>query len=162
MGFLVPVHDGTNPWYDSATQADPDAYKLGLGETYEACLLRHPDPELARAVARHLNKKPLATDAKYDIKSWGALTREITVETKKTDSGDQYIFKLSEKATDFMPPGPTRYDGWALYLDMPHATCGAVPAQIVDFVKPGDSVMAKYDEATKVATEVRLHKPVAK
>ena len=36
------------------------------------------------------------------------------------------------------------------------------PVQIVDFVKAGDSVMAKYDEATKVATEVRLHKPVAK
>ena len=36
------------------------------------------------------------------------------------------------------------------------------PTQIVDFVKAGDSVMAKYDETTKVATEVRLSKPVAK
>ena len=34
--------------------------------------------------------------------------------------------------------------------------------QIVDFVKAGDSVTAKYDETTKHATEVRLHKTTAK
>lgn len=34
------------------------------------------------------------------------------------------------------------------------------PTQIVDFVKPGDEVTAKYDDATKVATEVRVTKPV--
>ena len=35
------------------------------------------------------------------------------------------------------------------------------PTQIVDFVKAGDEVAVKYDEATKVASEVRVTKPVA-
>jgi hypothetical protein len=34
--------------------------------------------------------------------------------------------------------------------------------QIVDFVKTGDTVTAKYDDATKHATEVRLTKPATK
>jgi len=35
------------------------------------------------------------------------------------------------------------------------------PTQIVDFVKTGDEVSVKYDEATKVASEVRVTKPGA-
>ena len=34
--------------------------------------------------------------------------------------------------------------------------------QIIDFVKAGDTVTAKYDEATMHATEVRLSKPTPK
>jgi hypothetical protein len=34
--------------------------------------------------------------------------------------------------------------------------------QIIDFVKAGDMVTAKYDDATKHASEVRLSKPTAK
>src|SRR5688500_17039857 len=64
-GFLVPVQRDTNPWLVAYTQSDPDSYKLADGEVYEVCLLRHPDPELARAVARHLNGTPRDGDAKY-------------------------------------------------------------------------------------------------
>lgn len=129
-GYLVPVHVGSNPWLDATTRRDPDAYKLGLGEEYQACLLRHPDPALARAVARHLNGEATAADAKYGIAGWGALLRDVKVENKATESGDQYVIVLSEDPSHFVPAGPARYGGWALYLDMPHAMCAGVPDQI--------------------------------
>ncbi|MBZ0121880.1 MAG: hypothetical protein K8H88_33110, partial [Sandaracinaceae bacterium] len=129
-GYLVPVHGGSNPWLDSALRRDPDAYKLGLGETYQACLLRHPDPALARAVARHLNGEASAADAKYGIGGWGTLLRDVKVESKTTESGEQYVMVLSEDPSHFLPAGPARFGGWALYLDMPHAMCANVPDQI--------------------------------
>ncbi|MGE0785024.1 MAG: hypothetical protein AB7S26_04995 [Sandaracinaceae bacterium] len=130
-GYLVPTHDGFNPWYEAAHRdRDPDTYKLTDGETYQACLLRHPDPELARAVARHLNGAATSADAKLAIASWGTLVRDVTVTTKAMTGGDERVIEVSEDPSHYLPPGPSRYGGWSLYLDMPHLMCANVPDQV--------------------------------
>jgi hypothetical protein len=129
-GYLVPVQRDTNPWLVAYTRDDPDSYKLALDEVYEVCLLRHPDPELARAVARHLNGAAVRSDAKYEIASFHPLTQDVPVVTDPPLSGVQLLWKLSEDASDYVPKGPARYGGWTIYLDMPHAMCKGVSDQV--------------------------------
>ena len=126
QGYLVPVHTAYNPWYDvvNAVGRDPDAYKLLAGEKYEACLLRHPSPVLARALSRHLNKKATSDDAKYNFTSWGTLTR--TIEITSASGGAESVIQLSEDAADYVPKGAERYGKWVIYRAMPHRYCPGV------------------------------------
>ena len=124
-GYLVPVHTAYNPWYDvvATPGRDPDAYKLLAGEKYEVCLLRHPSPAVARALTRHLNKKPSADDAKYGFGAWGKLTSVVTVEAASASGGSEVALKLSENAADYVPQGSARYGSWTIYRAMPHRYC---------------------------------------
>lgn len=130
QGYLVPVHGAYNPWYDVVTTPgrDPDAYKLVEGEKYEVCLLRHPSPALARALTRHLNKKPDSGDSRYGFGSWGALTRVVTVEAAA--SGGEVALKLSESAADYVPKGGAQYGEWTIYRAMPHRYCPALEPHV--------------------------------
>jgi hypothetical protein len=129
-GYLIPVHTAYNPWYDVVTTPgrDPDAYKLVEGEKYEVCALRHPSPVVARALARHLNKKPESGDAKYGFGSWGTLTRVITI--KATSTGGEVLLELSENAADYVPQGGARYGNWTIYRAMPHRYCSALTPHV--------------------------------
>lgn len=128
-GYLIPVHSAYNPWYDvvSTPGRDPDAYKLIAGETYEVCLLRHPSPVVARALTRHLNKKPEASDAKFNFIAWGKLTTTVTV---KAGSNNEVLLELSESASDYVPQGGARYGNWTLYRAMPHRYCPALATPV--------------------------------
>lgn len=127
-GYLVPVHASYNPWYDVVTTPgrDPDAYKLLAGEKYEACLLRHPSPVLARALTRHLNKQASASDAKYGFSSWGALTQTIEVTSVSVRGGVETEIRLSEDPADYVPKGADAYGKWVIYRSMPHRYCSAL------------------------------------
>lgn len=131
-GYLVPVHAAYNPWYDVVTTPgrDPDAYKLLAGERYEVCLLRHPSPAVARALTRHLNRRPDADDARYGFGSWGTLTRVVTVEAASASGGSEVALKLSESAADYVPRGAARYGEWTIYRAMPHRYCPALAPHV--------------------------------
>jgi hypothetical protein len=153
-GYLVPVHEGWNPWFDASTRRDPDSYKLGLREVYSACLVRHPDPELARAVARHLNGAPRPEDERYGIADWGELVSDLTVEQGKPENGDEYVFRLPEAPEAYFPRGNADYyGGWLLYFDMPHAMCGDVPDQVEALQK--DLAVLRYPTGDRNPFEFR-------
>src|SRR5262249_6937069 len=61
-GHLQPVHANGNAWRDIATSRDPDTYKVATGEKYLALLIRHPSPDLARALTRKLNGGEMGRD----------------------------------------------------------------------------------------------------
>lgn len=132
QGYLVPVHNAYNPWYDVVTTPgrDPDAFKLLAGETYEVCLLRHPSPDVARALTRHLNKKPSSSDTKYGFGGWGPLTRTITVESASASGGAEVAIKVSEDPADYVPKGADRYGKWVIYRAMPHRYCSALSSHV--------------------------------
>jgi hypothetical protein len=135
-GFLQPVHDDFNPWYDVATKRDPDSYKISVGETYEVSFVRHPNPDVARALVRHLNGESVDDDAKYGVVGWAdKLTHDVKVEKVTTGGADQAVMRASEKAEDHVPPGSDDYGGWILYRDMPHAQCGGLASGLTAQVK---------------------------
>ena len=131
-GYLIPVHGAYNPWYDVVTTPgrDPDAYKLLVGERYEVCLLRHPSPLVARALTRHLNKKPQSDDIKFGFGSWGTLTRVVTVKSASAGSGSEVALELSEDPADYVPRGGARYGNWTIYRAMPHRYCSALAPHV--------------------------------
>jgi hypothetical protein len=141
-GYLQPVHAHYNPWYDIATDRDPDAYKLAVGEKYRACFLRHPSPAVARALTRYLNEETAADDEKYRFDTWGELTREVAVQALAGTGGDHVAFKLSEDAEDYVPKGSDTYGKWMLYRDMPHAACETVAPHVEQVQK--DIAMLRY------------------
>jgi hypothetical protein len=135
-GFLQPVHEASNPWYDISTKRDPDTYKIAVGEKYDVCFLRHPSPAMARALVRHLNNASVAGDEKWGILAWGdKLTHEVTIDKVSVDGADQAVIRATEKAGDYVPPGAEGYGGWVLYRDMPHGQCAGVADQVKALAK---------------------------
>lgn len=145
LGFLQPVHDDSNPWFEMGTleikeeklvevnRRNPHTYKLTVGERFKVCAVRHPSPDLARALTAYLNSNGSKDDDAYNFSyvdgeamSWEAYLRDVTIEKE----GDQPVMKLSEDAADYFPQGSSRYGNWMLYREMPHGKCATVPDQV--------------------------------
>lgn len=144
-GFLQPVHDDSNPWFEMGTievknkvryeanRRNPHTYKLAVGEKLQICGVRHPSPDYARALTNYLNSSGTKDHAHYRFSvvdgaavPWTSYLRDVTVQKV----GDQPALKLSEMASDFFPTGADRYGKWLLYREMPHETCGDVPLRV--------------------------------
>jgi hypothetical protein len=136
-GFLQPVHDNGNPWRDLLTGRDPDSYKLAAGEKYKALLIRHPSPDVARALTRLLNGGSGRSDLDMkDSALWGAGAPSLhTFEVKDGGGagGAQFVIELPESADAYVPRGSADHGGWLLYADMPHAHLSEV-SQAVESV----------------------------
>ena len=153
-GFLQPVTD-KNPWHwlwnhdplvTRAPKGSPvkngDIVRLSVdpGAQYVACLLRHPQPNVARALTRWLNGEEDSEN--HGFAGWpkarqAAITgepshggRELLARVIKLESdqakGTQLVLKVSESPDDYLPPKALARDGWLLYYDMPNASCEPV------------------------------------
>ena len=144
-GFLQPVHDDSNPWFEMGTletrnkklvevdRRNPHSYKLAVGEKVQVCGVRHPSPDYARALAAYLDSEGTKDDARYTFSvvdgeevAWTSYLRDVTVEKV----GEQPAIKLSESPADFFPRGSARYGSWLLYREMPHGGCADVPEKV--------------------------------
>jgi hypothetical protein len=158
-GFLQPVHDDSNPWHEIFAPDPPgESPKKGVPPKnrdiaripvdtdgkFVGCLLRHPQPSMARALTNWLNtgndgdghgfdkwKKsrpaPLAGEKPLDGRELLAAELDIS---KDSSNGAQLVLKVSENAADFLPPKFESHGGWLLYRDMPHQNCPAVIEQV--------------------------------
>ena len=122
VGYLVPI-ESVGPGPGECVES----IKLTADIAYELYLIRHPDPELAKAAQRELNAcLGKARDGAL-TKTWPDPTqRTPTVECVGPSSEDQLTISIANDAGNFLPPGPARYGGWTLYKDMPHAQLQAV------------------------------------
>ena len=157
-GFLQPVHDG-NPWYwifghdppvgkppSGGTQRTGDIARVPMDPDakYVGCLLRHPQPNVARALTVWLNtgqdpdghgfatwSKPrsAALPGEPSLGGRELLAASLALTTEST-KGIQLVLTVSEDAADFLPPRFDAHGGWLLYHDMPHASCDPVKQQV--------------------------------
>ena len=157
-GFLQPVHDG-NPWHwifghdppvgkppGGATQRTGDIARVPMDPDakYVGCLLRHPQPNVARALTVWLNtgqdpdghgfatwSKPrsAALPGEPPLGGRELLAAPLALTTEST-KGIQLVLTVSEDAADFLPPKFDAHGGWLLYHDMPHASCDPVKQQV--------------------------------
>lgn len=116
QGYLVPLgSEGVGP-------VMVESIKLVADIPYEMYLVRHPDIMLAQAIQRELNDclgKPRTGKL---IESWpDPETYTPTVEFFAPTGEEQLTISIPNEAARFMPPGPSRYGGWTLYKEMPHA-----------------------------------------
>ena len=152
-GFLQPV-DERNPWHllwnhepvvtnaqKGAAVKNGDIVRVSV-ETdaqYVGCLLRHPQPSVARALTHWLNTG--LDPENHGFASWPKARKEsdrLTGETSlggrellarvlplKIDGakGAQPKLEVSEKSEDYLPPPSIARGGWLLYYDMPNADC---------------------------------------
>ncbi len=132
-GYLQPVHDDTNPWFETAPGVGrtPHTYKLTPGEAYVGCFLRHPDPALARALTRWLRSGRKGSTSGFDFDAWSTNwdqdLHDFTVKAAGGSTGAQGVIELPSKPdAHYVPRGSTRYGSWVLYRDMPHAECAGV------------------------------------
>jgi len=77
-------------------------------------------------------------------------------------SPDSITIKDKDAETKLMVDAKTKVVGTGVGTKTDKMKDEKKSPQIVDFVKTGDTVTAKYDEATKHAVEVRLSKPTTK
>jgi hypothetical protein len=153
-GFLQPVTD-KNPWHwlwnhdplvtkapKGAAVKNGDIVRLSVdpGAQYVACLLRHPQPSVARALTHWLNTgddpenhgfagwpkaRQAAITGEPSLGGRELLARGITLESDQA-KGTQLVLKVSESPDDYLPPKTLARDGWLLYYDMPNASCEPV------------------------------------
>lgn len=130
-GYLQPVLDGRNPWHEIFPHGhlargrkgprgrNPHAWQLPLVADVELLLIRHPSPDRARTLLAVLNNPgpPAATSSRYAMPSAEEVER---LTCKKTVNNGVLNLEALDAAA-FWPAGPTRYAGWTLYHDMPHA-----------------------------------------
>lgn len=110
-GYLMPVFS------DEGLVECVESLKLTPEIDYEVYLVRHPDPRLARAAQDELN----GVRAVSITRGWPA-PHVFTPTLEALDAcEEQLTVALPSRADAFLPPGPARYDGWALYQGMPHA-----------------------------------------
>jgi hypothetical protein len=162
-GFLQPVHDG-NPWHwlwnhDPLVTKAPKGAAVKTGDIvrlsvdasaqYVACLLRHPQPHVARALTHWLNTGDDPDN--YGFASWPKARqqaiagesslggRELLARVVKlepdTGKGTQLVLKVSESPDDYLPPKSIARDGWLLYYDMPNASCEPVTKLVTKLQK---------------------------
>jgi hypothetical protein len=157
FGFLQPV-TVKNPWHwlwghdpllpgkpaprrgVAPKSADVARVSVDPDAKYVGCLLRHPQPNVARALTVWLNtgqdpeghgfanwKKArgarLAGETSFDGRE--LLARELAI-AAESSKGTQLVLTVSEDAADFLPPKFDAHGGWLLYYDMPHASCPPV------------------------------------
>ncbi|QRK11383.1 hypothetical protein JQX13_15680 [Archangium violaceum] len=105
---------------------NPDSVKLSLGTRMQACLIRHPSAHLARALCDWLSGGE--DPHEYGFAQWGEPETLLrTLETKQDTAVDALnLDGLTSEPADYFPPGPKRYGGWTLYVDMPHASLPSV------------------------------------
>jgi hypothetical protein len=107
-GYLQPVRPGVNPWRETFVEdRNPTTLKLVQAQ-YRVCLLRHPSPALAFALAGYLNKK----DDDFDCDAWGGKemwTRD-TKEVWKAENRASLLQQLPFTLADVKPPPNTSAD----------------------------------------------------
>jgi hypothetical protein len=158
-GYLQPVHDSSNPWCEIfAPEPPPAPAKKGVPPKtremaripvdtdgqFVGCLLRNPQPSMARALTKWLNGEKDKEGHGFDQwekprtallageKALGGnelLARVLTI-SKDTSNGTQLVLTVSENAADFLPPKFEAHGGWLLYYDMPHGRCPPVVTQV--------------------------------
>ncbi len=143
-GFLQPLLPGSNPWFEIyraeeakrkaaqrrkkvALPVNPHAIKLSEGTEFDLVLLRHPQPAVARALARFLNTGE--DPSGYGFSSWPIqkIRRKVEADTSK---GKQLYVELPTTSDAYVPRGHARYGGWLLYYEMPHAHLPSVQSAV--------------------------------
>jgi hypothetical protein len=162
-GFLVPVHDAANPWREifppdlthdqqstwtaQAKMRDMARIPVDTDGKFVGCLVRHPQPSLARDLTHWLNmedddrnqhgfaawKKPRSAPfpGETSLKGRELLAHELTF-TKDTSAGTQLVLLVDEDPDQYLPPKLDGHGGWLLYQDMPHRSCDSVIEQVKD------------------------------
>ena len=134
-GYLEPVYDSSNPWRNRHARLEPDTFKFALGEKYNALFIRHPSPDLARAVTRALNGEP-AGRPDVDLsntKLWGA-PRSFTIASSAGAEGEQFRIDVPAEPKYFVPLRTDDPKKWWLYAGMPHEDVPSVRRQVRDVV----------------------------
>ncbi len=150
-GYLEPVYNSSNPWRDRLTRLEPDSFKFAAGEEYSALLIRHPSPDLARALTRALNGGLLTRDdIDFSHPYWSASSHSsalekyfskaqphlqtIRIEQGSGIDGEQFIVRLPETPDAYVPRFPADPKRWWLYAGMPHESLPSVRQQVRELV----------------------------
>lgn len=134
-GYLEPVYDSSNPWCDRHARLEPDTFKFALGEKYKALFIRHPSPDLARAVTRALNGHPAGRpDVDLsDANIWGT-PQSFTIESSSGTDGEQFRINVPAEPKYFVPRRTDDPKKWWLYAGMPHESVESVRQQVCQLV----------------------------
>ncbi|MBL8241939.1 MAG: hypothetical protein JNM66_31230 [Bryobacterales bacterium] len=153
-GYLEPVYATSNPWRDRHARLEPDSFKFSAGEEYFALYIRHPSPDLARALTRGLNNQ-FPGRAEVDFHNtdlWGAMpgtsgfakyfgfggpaVQRFRVENGSGKDGEQFVIHVPPKAEAYVPQwqGEDKSYRWWLYAGMPHENLSAVRQQVEEAV----------------------------
>ncbi len=126
-GYLLPVRDDRNPWVelDPRGGETPHAIPMSVGTAYEGCLVRHPDPGLARSLARWIDRAE--DDASWGFAHWQTPRVELArrLEIRSAGAGDIELV-VPSSAEAFVPRGHADFGGWVLYHAMPLAELTSV------------------------------------
>lgn len=134
-GYLEPVYDSSNPWRDRFARLEPDTFKFAPGEKYNALFIRHPSPDLARAVTRALNGQPSGR-ADVDLsnaKLWGA-PQTFIIRASSGLEGEQFRIDVPAEPKSYVPLRTDDPSKWWLYAGMPHEDVPSVRQQVREVV----------------------------
>jgi hypothetical protein len=164
-GFLVPVHDDSNPWLEIfPPDLTHDQQPTWTAQAKMRDMARIPSTptgsswaascailsRASRDLTRWLNtedddpnqhgfaawNKPRAAPLPGETSLKG---RELLAHeltfTKDTSAGTQLILLVDEDPDQYLPPKLAGHGGWLLYRDMPHRSCAPVIEQVKDLQK---------------------------
>lgn len=108
-----------SPIFAAKPCLNPHVFKLAEDASYKLCLVAHPNMEYALAMQAFLNDGK--ADARFKFPKKDDVVFEAKVATDDDEGGKVAHIDLPTDAKSFWPAGHSRYGGWMLYQDMPHA-----------------------------------------